>query len=242
MKKTVFVGKVNDQEFDNVNDYNACVQAMLDMGENFQASSSTQVVDIPDIENDECDVCCGCCDRDCDCDCDKTHELRPSVDFLPGSTLFPTGEYIDTVVNVDDDTFKAYMIDVEKRLQCEYNRIYEALPHNNMDQLTTYTKAIEEIMGILNKDSGNNDTALENVYKDITDLENELNKLYDKQNLLERASDVIELWTDFYTDVYDEVKLYIHNNFDTDSDVQTQNKKSKVLNDIFKMIFGDEFK
>ena len=36
MKKTVFVGKVNDQDFDNVQDYNACVQAMLDMGKEFQ--------------------------------------------------------------------------------------------------------------------------------------------------------------------------------------------------------------
>ena len=56
MKKTVFVGRVNDQEFDNVQDYNACVQAMMDMGKDFQATSSTQVVEVGD--EDDCSTFC----------------------------------------------------------------------------------------------------------------------------------------------------------------------------------------
>ena len=65
MKKTVFEGKVNGQVFDNVNDYNACLQAMLDMGKDVEASSSTKIV--------ECDCECGC---DSKCECDDM-ELRP---------------------------------------------------------------------------------------------------------------------------------------------------------------------
>lgn len=45
MKKTKFKGVVNGQEFDNVKDYNACVQSMIDMNINHIASSSIEVVD-----------------------------------------------------------------------------------------------------------------------------------------------------------------------------------------------------
>lgn len=48
MKKTKFKGVVNGHEFDNVNDYNACVQAMIDMGVDYVATSSTEVVDEPE--------------------------------------------------------------------------------------------------------------------------------------------------------------------------------------------------
>lgn len=49
MKKTVFEGKVNGQVFDNVNDYNACVQAMIDMDVDYVATCSTEVVDEPEV-------------------------------------------------------------------------------------------------------------------------------------------------------------------------------------------------
>ena len=48
MKKTKFKGVVNGQEFDNVNDYNACVQAMIDMDVDYIATSSIEVVDEPE--------------------------------------------------------------------------------------------------------------------------------------------------------------------------------------------------
>lgn len=48
MKKTKFKGTVNGHEFDNVNDYNACVQAMIDMGVDYVATCSTEVVDEPE--------------------------------------------------------------------------------------------------------------------------------------------------------------------------------------------------
>ena len=80
MKKTVFEGKVNGQVFDNVNDYNACLQAMLDMGKDVEASSSTKIV--------ECDCECGC-DSKCECECEKCQKvdnkpLKANVNFLPG--------------------------------------------------------------------------------------------------------------------------------------------------------------
>lgn len=68
MKKTVFVGRVNDQEFDNVQDYNACVQAMMDMGKAFQATSSTQVVEVPE---DDCE--CTCSGKD---ECSKCNQAE----------------------------------------------------------------------------------------------------------------------------------------------------------------------
>lgn len=48
MKKTKFKGVVNGHEFDNVNDYNACVQAMIDMDVDYVATCSTEVVDEPE--------------------------------------------------------------------------------------------------------------------------------------------------------------------------------------------------
>lgn len=48
MKKTKFKGVVNGHEFDNVNDYNACVQAMMDMGVDYVATCSTEVIDEPE--------------------------------------------------------------------------------------------------------------------------------------------------------------------------------------------------
>lgn len=47
MKKTIFKGVVNGQEFDNITDYNAAVTEALKSGK-CEAGTSTQILDIPD--------------------------------------------------------------------------------------------------------------------------------------------------------------------------------------------------
>ena len=90
MKKTVFVGKVNDQEFDNVQDYNACVQAMLDMGKDFQATSSTQVVETPDEGQCHCNQCT--CGKE-----DPQKSLKPVTSMLPAYEDKDGGKYIQAI-------------------------------------------------------------------------------------------------------------------------------------------------
>lgn len=48
MKKIVFEGIVNDAKYDNVDDYNKAVQEAINGGLNVKASSKTEIIDVPD--------------------------------------------------------------------------------------------------------------------------------------------------------------------------------------------------
>lgn len=195
MKKTVFVGQVNDQKFDNVNDYNACVQAMMDMGQDFQATSSTQVVEVPE---DDCD--CTCSGKD---ECSKCNHakkpLRAVTSFLPAYEDKENGAYIDKLINAEtEEEFNSAMDNVDIELNKTYNKIIEAIPHNTPEQIEVFTNAAGEMVDILTRDYTKTMNALEPIAKRIDELEKELDSLYETANKLDMSKEVIETYAEFY--------------------------------------------
>lgn len=194
MKKTVFVGRVNDQEFDNVQDYNACVQAMIDMGKDFQATSSTQVVEVPE---DDCECTCSGKDECSKCNSAKK-PLKPITAMLPAYELREGGKYIDTFIGLDEDKYNEAMDNLDINLNEVYNRVTECIPHNTQEQLEVYAGAVRTMIDILGRDMEKTDKALEPINNRIEELEAELNDLYDKSTRLTRAEDVIGTYGEFY--------------------------------------------
>lgn len=187
MKKTVFVGKVNDQEFDNVQDYNACVQAMIDMGKDFQATSSTQVVEVPE--------------DDCECTCSgKAKKLKALPQYTPAYEDRNDGVYIDKILNEDDNIFAENMNNLEKNLTDIYNFITNAIPHsdNTPDHLEAYGEVVNEMSSILNRDLEKTTKSQESIKNRIHELEEELEMLYNTSIHLEKAEDVINIYQEFY--------------------------------------------
>ena len=214
MKKTVFVGRVNDQEFDNVKDYNACVQAMMDMGQDFQATSSTQVVDVPE---DDCE--CTCSGKDECCKCNHTEKpLKAVTAFLPAYEVRNNGVYIDEIVGVEtDDEFNDLMDKLDSKLQSVYDAVVEAIPHNNENQIATYKRSVDEMIEVLANDLNRNEKAHEPILTRINELEEELENLYAASNKLDRACDVITTYQGFYNAVAAELN-------DDDCDVEENNE------------------
>lgn len=197
MKKTVFVGRVNDQEFDNVQDYNACVQAMVDMGKDFQATSSTQVVEVP---NDECT--CGPGDECNKCVCGKDtsakKQLKPVTTYLPAFETRENGEYIDKFINLDEDNYDNAMDELDNYLNEVYKKVSEARAHNTDEQLGVYGKAVAEMREVLKRDLDVTSKALEPINNRINELEAELDCLYEKSYRLSKAADVVTTYSEFY--------------------------------------------
>ena len=217
MKKTVFVGKVNDQEFDNVKDYNACVQAMMDMGKDFQATSSTQVVEVGD-ETETCDCECTCSGKDECCKCNRNEKpLKPVTAMLPAYESRENGAYIDALISLEDKKYDEAMDNLDTNLNTVYDRVVECIPHNTPEQLGVYKNAVDEMVNILERDLEKTQKALEPVQLRINALEEELNDLYEKSDKLTKSTDVINTYGEFYdavaelinpTDEIEEVSTY----------------------------------
>lgn len=194
MKKTVFVGRVNDQEFDNVQGYNACVQVMIDMGKDFQATSSTQVVEVPE---DDCE--CTCSGKDECSKCNRTEKpLKPVTAMLPAFETREGGKYIDAFIGLEEDKYDEAMDNLDVNLKEVYNRVAECIPHNTPEQLEVYVNAVRTMIDTLERDMEKTDKALEPINNRIDELEAELNDLYDKSTRLTRAEDVIGTYGEFY--------------------------------------------
>lgn len=214
MKKTVFVGRVNDQEFDNVQDYNACVQAMMDMGKDFQATSSTQVVEVPE---DDCE--CTCSGKDECCKCNRTEKpLKPVTSMLPAYESRKEGKYIDEFIHLDEDKYDEAMDNLDTNLNNVYDRVVECIPRNTQEQLEVYAGAVKEMKCVLESDMEKTNKSLEPINIRIDELEAELKDLYDQSEKLTRAVDVIGTYAEFYDAIEG---LLIQRNFDRTAGTET---------------------
>lgn len=194
MNKTIFTGTVNGQTFDNVNDYNTAIQAVLDKGENLQASSNTRVVDVPeDDPGVEPEKGVGTMTP-------TNRPLKPCAEFLPG---FGDSKhhYIDSILTKDDEVYDEKMEELDNNLQEVYNRLVEAVPHNTSEQMTTYATAVSDIQSRLQKDYDKTTKSQESILNKINQLERELDDLYDKSNLLDKSIDIIQTYQEFYDEV-----------------------------------------
>ena len=204
MKKTVFEGKVNGQVFDNVNDYNACLQAMLDMGKDVEASSSTKIV--------ECDCECGC-DSKCECECEKCQKadnkpLKANVNFLPGFESDNKSAYIDDLVVLEGSEYDSKLEAIDESMEKIYCDIKTALndPTNDIHKKEVYLKKVRDIINIIDEDYNKNKEALANISTKVRDIENELYKLNNIHETLCKAEVIIDTYGDWYDRVQDMVE------------------------------------
>lgn len=190
MKKTVFEGKVNDQVFDNVNDYNACLQAMLDMGENVEASSSTKIVNVEDT----------CCEDECAA---PTKPLKASVNFLPGFETDNKSAYVDELVVVNDEEFDNVFDKKISELTDKYNEVRIAVsdPVNNRDKKKVYLDKVHEVLGIIDQDYDKNLAAMDSVDEKLEKLTKEVHELELMKKTLMKADKVIQMYGDWYDSV-----------------------------------------
>lgn len=204
MKKTVFEGKVNGQVFDNVNDYNACLQAMLDMGKDVEASSSTKIV--------ECDCECGC-DSKCECECEKCQKvdnkpLKANVNFLPGFESDNKSAYIDDLVVLEDSEYDSKLEAINESMKKIYCDIKAALndPTNDIHKNEVYLKKVRDIINVIDEDYNKNKEALAKTNTKINSVETELNELREIQDTLYKAELVIEMYGKWYNEVQNMVE------------------------------------
>lgn len=205
MKKTVFEGKVNGQVFDNVNDYNACLQAMLDMGKDVEASSSTKIV--------ECDCECGCDSKcNCDCECEKSQKvdnkpLKANVNFLPGFESDNKSAYIDDLVVLEGSEYESRLDAINESMDNIYRDIKTALkdPKNDIHKKEVYLKKVRDIIKVIDEDYNKNKEALAKTNTKINSVETELNELKEIQDTLCKAEVVIDTYGAWYDRVQDMV-------------------------------------
>lgn len=206
MKKTVFEGKVNGQVFDNVNDYNACLQAMLDMGKDVEASSSTKIV--------ECDCECGCDSKcNCDCECEKSQKadnkpLKANVNFLPGFESDNKSAYIDDLVVLEGSEYESRLDAINESMENIYHDIKTALkdPANDIHKKEVYLKKVRDIIKVIDDDYNKNKEALAKINTKINSFEAELNELKEIQDTLCKAEVVIDTYGAWYDQVQDIVE------------------------------------
>lgn len=144
MKKNVFKGFINGQEFDNVNDYNARMNELISAGQDIQASTTTQVVDI----EEECEEC-----------------KENLIDMLPGFSN-PNNHYIDDNLNKDPQELGALFKDVY------YPHISKVIQNMDEHAASNYLVNIKGILETINHDQNisiGNIHQLENTIQTLND-------------------------------------------------------------------------
>ena len=214
MKKNVFKGFINGQEFDNVNDYNTRMNELMSTGQDIQASTTTQVVD---IEEEDCN------ETDC-------------IDMLPGFSN-PNSHYIDDNLNKDLRELEALFNDVY------YPHISNAVQNMDEHAAANYLANIKDILRAIKHDQNislkhiqqlenniqtlNNSLGIIQVYRDLYEaLEEKVNsKLEDLKN-----KEVKTPSTTTKTDKdSDQIKKY------------TLEETRAAINKLAKEIFGPDF-
>ena len=190
--------------FDNVNDYNACLQAMLDMGKDVEASSSTKIV--------ECDCECGC-DSKCECECEKCQKvdnkpLKANVNFLPGFESDNKSAYIDDLVVLEGSEYDSKLEAIDESMEKIYLDIKTALndPTNDLHKNEVYLKKVRDIINVIDGDYNKNKEALAKTNTKINSVETELNELKEIQDTLYKAELVIEMYGKWYNEVQNMVE------------------------------------
>lgn len=210
MKKTIFKGTINGKEFTTVQDYNQEIMKLQAEGKPFNASSNTQVVEVVDKCEDNCDCkdkCEGKCEDNCDCKCGI-----PAL-LLPGFA----------------DPSKSYM-DIERGVT-EWEQV-EAFAKSQVDEmclckLNKYAETIEAIIDKLSSDMELNENAakslndkIEALNKQIEKLTFEADKIQEKKDAIENAGVNISNHGEFYQNILD----YVINKLDElDPEVPDQN-------------------
>lgn len=256
MNKTCFKGTINGQKFDNVKDYNAKMQELLEAGVAVTASSSTTIEATPEVCscNEAKNECCKCNVIDDD----EEHSYYP---FMDDDDPF----YLDLLVTNDSEINKEALDEVHKEFDRCYKVIINAISDKDVcvEHLKEYRLDLREIIDNVKNDKQHTLDAIKRIKNRKDELEVEMNAINSELQLLEDAKPVIKEFIDFYenveADVINEIKSRpcvcgkncdpdckcdCHNVSRTDKVTTTVEEaapqKTYELSDILEHIFGSD--
>ena len=258
-KITVFRGVINGQEFNNVKDYNARMNELIEAGvEDINASSSTSV---KTVATDEIKSESGCANTA------KTYDEDASYyPYMDAEDPY----YLDLLVTEDPAVNAEALNTMDDVLNESYRYITDTLIDPKVNQMTRreYLLDVQDILRGFKDDSKNTKKTLDSIIRKQADLKKELEALENAENILRAALPVIEKLDEFYKAVEaDTLRAIAHfNSCDNtnkndkcncdgtcakctcgkDNGVQTdckENAKTQVydLNSIIDTIFGEGF-
>jgi anaerobic ribonucleoside-triphosphate reductase activating protein len=232
MRKSIFKGTINGQEFDNVNDYNARMNELISAGAEIEAASSTQ---IPKSAEDECTSCeceskceegpACCCEPDCNCGCecactDKCSEGE-MLPIFQKSKFTSIGEFLDGVITEDRNLNESALDQLSEYLHANHKHIQKAI--NTMDghALENYKK---DLVGIIN-----------DIKSCITENNKIINRVRKKLLVLGAGSDVLDILLDEYRCIIGEVdeKILAERKVSSDVDMEKLTEAVRFLSEIF---------
>ena len=177
MKKSIFKGIINGQEFDNVNDYNTRMNELMSTGRAINASTSTQVIDT----DEKGEVC-------------VKREEDPTPDMIPvfGGTKYESvGAYLDDVVTDNGEENEKMLDNLERYLIDNHNLISEKLVKMDGHARKNYGRELSEILNVINKVQASNEASIANIES--------------KYEVLRAGADVLELLSTEYGNLIKEI-------------------------------------
>ena len=179
----VFKGIINDKEFDNVQDYNNEMNKLISAGESISASSSTQVIDEPEVNK-------------------KKKEFNP-YEYLPFFNK-DSNYYVDALIDEDDESNQKNFDFMGKMLAESYDGLVNSTENEeiSVEDALDLLNRIQEIRNIIRNDS-----------KDTTEAINKLtmtiNKADENIKLLKKAEPVFNMLSNYYKDAFENLKNYL---------------------------------
>lgn len=197
MKKIVFKGVINDEEFDNVKDYNNRMSELIGKGGSINAHSETRYADEV-VENTA--------NKEVKRSKPKTSSVNPDL-FLP---FFNDGGdyYLDRFVTGDDDVDKKTSQIVKEKLGRIFDNFVDYIhdPERDVDELLKLMFNIKGIKKQIEEDGNSTVDACDNIESENKRLKTEINENYRQLNILNSSKDFIEIMYEYYQKSFDMLK------------------------------------
>ncbi len=180
MKKTVFEGTINGEQFDNVVDYNKRMQELLGQGVQVNASSNTRTIDEP------------------------TEIPAPAKDILNSGRMYPGFEtmtlgtdFIEKALEHHNedvaDSFKRY---VQENVIPELNKM-------NREDLGIYLGNLDKILAHLGTIERKNEDAIDGIDRELQELQKKLDECSSRLSDHQAIGGVLEMFTHNYSELKD---------------------------------------
>ena len=196
MKNVVFEGVINGKKFDTVESYNDEINRLINEGcNNIDASSSTKIQEVPDLE-----VCCceECGSNECSC-----KEPTPEINLTP---MFEGDKhYLDVLVTRDSNENAAILSDLKGATNRWAREIVSHLRSASKDDILSYIKDVNGIVDLISHDRDDTRKAFVTLSEDLENAKNDLARaqaqydvLNEKMNILNDCNPVMDTLQEFY--------------------------------------------
>jgi hypothetical protein len=201
-KKTVFVGKINGETFDNVAAYNARLQELINSGVAVEASSETKVNTVEAQPTNT----------------STTLDVQDTID--EDLTIYPymcedDPFYLDLLVTDDPVTNQEAYTEAQNVLKKCYDYTNDVVSEWCPCDMKSYVEDIDEILSNIDDDIRDTMNAFDKVGAKRKKLEEsyhrELDKLNKELDILHAADRVSDMFKNYYSDVRENVLHAINN-------------------------------